>query len=48
MQEELLKMKKELASILAANKALKQALREVNKLDMAPLVGDEDVAWLQV
>ena len=34
MQEELLKMKKELASILAANKALKQALREVNKLDM--------------
>ena len=34
MQEELLKMKKELAGILAANKQLKQALREVNKLDM--------------
>ena len=34
MQEELLKMKKELADILAANKQLKQALREVNKLDM--------------
>ena len=34
MQEELLQMKKELADILAGNKALKQALREVNKLDM--------------
>ena len=34
MQEDLLKMKKELASILAANKTLKQALRQVNKLDM--------------
>ena len=34
MQKELLEMKKELASILASNKALKQALREVNKLDM--------------
>ena len=29
MQEELLRMKKELAGILAANKQLKQALREV-------------------
>ena len=34
MQEELLQMKKELADILAGNNALKQALREVNKLDM--------------
>ena len=29
-----MEMKKELAQMLASNKALKQALREVNKLDM--------------
>ena len=34
MQEQLMEMKQELARILAGNKALKQALREVNKLDM--------------
>ena len=34
MQEQLMEMKKELAQMLASNKALKQALREVNKLDM--------------
>ena len=33
-QEQLLEMKRELAEILAGNKALKQALRQVNKLDM--------------
>ena len=33
-QELLLEMKRELAEILAGNKALKQALRQVNKLDM--------------
>ena len=34
MQEQLVEMRKELAEILAANQTLKQALRQVNKLDM--------------
>jgi len=34
MQKQLLEMKTELAAILEGNRALKQALREVNKLDM--------------